>query len=222
MRGVSGWSTSSVETQALSSLQEVTLKPSDYWNPRLDRLKTRLMEAHEIKHDRLLLAVVTTIMAVGMTVTSGIGMIIVNRLPASPGDVFEEVSSLRKEIRLLETARTDADLVLSVLEASSDAIIGLDENGKITLWSSGAESLFGVSRRDSVGFGIAFLIPEELRSRHKEKYSFAMSSKRKAFHKVLETTAIHSSGEHIPIEINVWGIPGNRSVAVCSRLPKNE
>jgi len=53
-----------------------------------------------------------------------------------------------------------------LLEAAPDAIIEVDENGKIQLLNGMTEKLFGYQREELVGQPVELLIPEELRAKH--------------------------------------------------------
>ncbi len=50
----------------------------------------------------------------------------------------------------------------SIVESSSDAIIGKDLNGKITSWNSAAEKMYGYSTNEVVGKSISLLFPADL------------------------------------------------------------
>ena len=116
-----------------------------------------------------------------------------------------------------QVAQSDAELVLSVLEDSGAAVVGLDSAGRITIWSRGAESLFGHQRKDAIGYGIAFLIPNGMREAHRASFESAMNGGTEPFHQVVTCEALHANGELLPVEIDVWGIPGHRALAVFSR-----
>ena len=51
----------------------------------------------------------------------------------------------------------------AILRSASDAIITIDESGRITLFSAGAERIFGCSASDAVGHSIEKLIPAGFR-----------------------------------------------------------
>lgn len=48
-------------------------------------------------------------------------------------------------------------------ESAADAIIALDESGRIEFWNKGAEQIFGYTKQEVLGLIPEFLIPEKLR-----------------------------------------------------------
>ena len=56
----------------------------------------------------------------------------------------------------------EADRVLaSVLDASDDAIIGVDRSGAVFSWNRGAERVYGYSAADMIGRSLADLMPKD-------------------------------------------------------------
>ena len=129
-----------------------------------------------------------------------------------PKDVKEEVVQLRNT---LEIARGDADIVMSVMEKSDTAVVGLDQSGRIILWSTGAEKLFGTPRTEAMGYGIAFLIPDGMRKDHRDKFEAAMRSRDTTVQQYIECNAQHSDGTEVPVSITPMHLP-----LCCFSLPQ--
>jgi PAS domain S-box-containing protein len=53
---------------------------------------------------------------------------------------------------------------VAVVEGSTDAIIGRDLSGRITLWNAAAERLFGLSADDCIGHAVQGILPAETRA----------------------------------------------------------
>jgi len=73
-----------------------------------------------------------------------------------PGDRTD----LEEELRISEAKAS------GILSISTDAVIRIDENQKITLFNRGAEDIFGYSRHEAIGAPLDILIPERLRAVH--------------------------------------------------------
>lgn len=56
--------------------------------------------------------------------------------------------------------------VEEIVQYASDAILSLDQNGKIILFNSAAERLFGYSRAEVTGRGLDLLLPERIKKQH--------------------------------------------------------
>jgi PAS domain S-box-containing protein len=71
-----------------------------------------------------------------------------------------------------ERQRTEEALLASqarlsgILEMSVDAVISVDDEQRITLFSRGAEKIFGYESREVMGKSLSMLIPERLREAH--------------------------------------------------------
>ncbi len=86
---------------------------------------------------------------------SGSGKVLGNE--AYMGEGREQIGKLRKRY---------GDL----LEAAPDAMIFVERGGRIVLANSQAEKLFGYSQGELMGGDLHMLIPEQFRSRHKDKF----------------------------------------------------
>lgn len=53
-----------------------------------------------------------------------------------------------------------------IVEGVADAIVSIDESGRIVSWNRAAERIFGYARRDIIGLNVGMLMPEPNRSHH--------------------------------------------------------
>ena len=61
------------------------------------------------------------------------------------------------------------DEVAAILNASLDAVVSMDECGRVTAWNATAERIFGWTESEALGGDLADLvIPEADRARHRE------------------------------------------------------
>ncbi len=65
-------------------------------------------------------------------------------------------------VTLFKRKVVDVDQRLAaVVESSPDAIMGKDRNGRITVWNTGAERLYGYTAAEVIGQPVALLVPPE-------------------------------------------------------------
>lgn len=88
----------------------------------------------------------------------------------------------------------------AVVESASDAIVGKDLNGIITIWNQSAAELFGYTRDEMVGHSILELIPED---RVEEERSILERVRQGISVNNLETTRIRKDGRAIRVTITV-------------------
>lgn len=110
-------------------------------------------------------------------------------------------------------ALSDSRRQLSVLvEAGLDAVIGIDQSGKITEFNPAAERIFGLPREQAMGQPMAeLIIPEYLRAAHQEGMQrYLASGEAKVIGRRIEITARRASGELFPCELSVVSVGDER------------
>ncbi|MGB7431983.1 MAG: ATP-binding protein, partial [Ahrensia sp.] len=103
-------------------------------------------------------------------------------------------------------ARESRSRYISTIDASLDAIIVADADGKILEFNPAAEKIFGYSRARAVGADMSELIvPEAMREAHRAGMTrFRDKGERRVVGKGrVELTAIDASGREFPIEISI-------------------
>ena len=91
-----------------------------------------------------------------------------------------------------------------LVAAVGDAIIVSDAHGKITLWNSAAERIFGYTQGEALGQSLDLIIPERLRGRHWEGYDKTMASGETRYgNDVLRVPAIDKAGRALSIAFTV-------------------
>jgi PAS domain S-box-containing protein len=100
----------------------------------------------------------------------------------------------------------------AMLEAAIDAVITMDESGRITEFSPAAERTFGYSRDDVMGRELAeVLIPPDLRERHRGGVArYLATGEVSILGRRVELRALRADGQQIPVEvaINRIDVPG--------------
>ncbi len=93
----------------------------------------------------------------------------------------------------------------AILNATADAIVGMNNLRRITLWNPAAEKLFGWLAKEVQGREIEMLIPADLREGQGRKFRKFMEGRgqRKGQKKTFETSALRRDGINIPVEITL-------------------
>lgn len=125
------------------------------------------------------------------------------------GQLQEMVAGLNQEIaerkQVEEKLKESEERFRSISELALDAVILIDEEGKVVYWSPSAETIFGYSRDAVMGQCVHLLLmPEKYGERYQKGFTdFKKTGQGTVINRVLELTAIHQDGREIPIEIAV-------------------
>ncbi len=134
--------------------------------------------------------------------------------------VLAVVRDVTRHRKAEEALRRSEARLRSLFEFSPDAILVIDENGKITEVNSQVESFFGYGRAELIGQTIEMLIPEKYRHthpRHREEYS--SKPRVRAMGAGLELYARRKDGSEFPVDIMLGpiAVPEGASVLVVIR-----
>ena len=95
-------------------------------------------------------------------------------------------------------------LCRKIVENSPMAILYADREGKIRLWNSGAETVFGYTAQEAMGQSLDLIVPERQRQRHWEGWDKVMGSGVTKYGRdPLAVPAMRKDGSRISIEFNV-------------------
>jgi PAS domain S-box-containing protein len=94
-----------------------------------------------------------------------------------------------------------------LLEAAPDAIVGIDDKGKIVLVNSQTEELFGYVRADLLGKGVETLVPERFRELHpSHRDGYFAEPRTRPMGADLELYGLRRDGTEFPAEISLSSI----------------
>ena len=100
------------------------------------------------------------------------------------------------------------DKFRQVFEAAPNAMIMVDENGKIVLVNGRAKAVFGYQRGEMIGLPIETLIPERFRREHSSHRSyFASQPQTRAMGGGRDISGRRQDGSEFPVEISLNPIP---------------
>jgi PAS domain S-box-containing protein len=112
---------------------------------------------------------------------------------------------LRSEQSLVESEARKA----AMLEAALDAVIAIDEEGRITEFNPAAALMFGYGRLDVLGRLIAeTIIPPNLRDRHRRGFArYLATGESTILGRRLQLSGLRSDGVEFPVELTVYRVP---------------
>jgi PAS domain S-box-containing protein len=106
-----------------------------------------------------------------------------------------------------------------ILSISSDAIISIDEDQRITLFNEGAETIFGYSQAEAIGAPLDILLPDRFRAIHRQHVQGFMTGREYARRMGARRSQIigrRKSGEEFPMDaaISKLDVGGKRIMTV--------
>jgi len=119
------------------------------------------------------------------------------------GTVTRDISETRRARELLQLSEARFSGIISV---STDAIVSIDENQRITLFNTGAERAFGYSSDEVMGAPLDVLLPERLQALHRRHLaSFAAGpvTARQISERDATIVGRRKNGEEFPAEASI-------------------
>lgn len=99
----------------------------------------------------------------------------------------------------------------AVLESALDAIISIDQQGKVIEWNPAAEKIFGYSRELALGRDMLELIEPRSTAELQRKglARFLQTGRGRMFNQRTEAMAMRANGAEFPVELTITRIPGD-------------
>ena len=110
-----------------------------------------------------------------------------------------------ERLRAREQLAASESRVRAIVDGASEAVIGIDQNGRIIEWNRQAELLFGFRREEVLQRALAAtIIPERYRERHRSGLArFTRTGEGPFIGRRIEIEALRRDGREIPIEITI-------------------
>ncbi len=104
--------------------------------------------------------------------------------------------------------RASESRLRAMLEAALDAVITMDQAGRVLDWNHAAEAIFGWRAHQAIGQDMADLIvPPQLRASHRNGLARFLETEHPVIlDKRLELTAVHKNGTEFPVELTITKI----------------
>ena len=123
-------------------------------------------------------------------------------------DLLQTNQALQKKIQ--EFQQVEASLhesqeqYIRLIETLTDAIISIDETGKIIQWNDAASDIFGYSKSEIMYQSVVMLIPENYIKSHLEGFDrFVRTGKMSVVGKTISLEGIAKNGTKLPIELSL-------------------
>jgi len=114
-----------------------------------------------------------------------------------------------KQTECIEEALRDTEeLNQTILDNAFDAIIFMDDAGKIISWNKGAESIFGWEVNEILGKNVFdVIIPSQYGDAHNKAVETSLTTgENPVLSQQIEISALHRFGHEIPIELSISNI----------------
>ena len=108
-----------------------------------------------------------------------------------------------------ESLRESSGKLDAIIGTAMDAIISVDESGKVVVFNAAAEAMFGCTRADAIGAPLEVFIPARHRCDHSLRMQEfgASSAAPRRMGRSRVVTGLRSSGEEFAIEASISHVP---------------
>ncbi|KKC29864.1 GGDEF domain-containing response regulator [Caldanaerobacter subterraneus] len=114
------------------------------------------------------------------------------------------------ERREMEKELKERNEILStIMEYAGDAIIMIDDNGKVTFWNPAAERILGYSKEEIIGKDLHMFMIQDMRlyEAYREAFKkFRLTGKGSVVGKTVEMKTRHKNGHEIDVELSLSAV----------------
>ncbi|MCB1577776.1 MAG: PAS domain S-box protein, partial [Xanthomonadales bacterium] len=122
-------------------------------------------------------------------------------------------------VRDVSARRREKEKFRDLLESAPDAMVIVDNHGRIVLANSQAVRLFGWQREELLGNSIEMLVPQRFRAQHPEhRAGFFGQPKARNMGTGLELHGLRRDGSEFPVEISLSPLQTEKGLLVSSAI----
>jgi len=122
-------------------------------------------------------------------------------------------------VRDVSERRGAEDKFRALLESAPDAMVIVDQRGRIVLVNSRTEELFGYKRGELLGYSVEVLIPERFHAHHlAARKTFFADPRQRSMGAGLELFGLRKDGTEFPVEVSLSPIRTGEGILVSSAI----
>ena len=130
--------------------------------------------------------------------------------------VTRDITESKRAEEALEKSRENLHVLL---EVAPDAVVTVDDQGKIVMVNAQTEKLFGYQRNELLGEKVEKLIPEKVREGHSHhRQGYSSNPHPRAMGAGLELNALRKDGTEFPVEVSLSPIHTSEGFRVISSI----
>lgn len=139
-------------------------------------------------------------------ITEGLvnGRYLRDRVYSMSWGILSMAVDITAEQAAVESLKNSEERFRLLAASAADAIVSIDQQGKITFWNKAAENIFGYSSDQALGQDSDMLIPERLRGSHKQGFKRLVGKSPSGSRaEPLELYGLRRDGREMPLEMAV-------------------
>jgi len=125
---------------------------------------------------------------------------------------FAELAAVGlKQNRTMQDLENNARHLNVLMQKANDAIITVDQQGRILSWNQAAEKCFGYSADEVIGKSCSHIVPDEYVEAHREGFArYVQTGVSKLVGRHIEVEGLRKNGDTVPLELSIsnWEIDG--------------
>lgn len=138
-------------------------------------------------------------------------------------DLIKELEEVHKKVIEIEKCKDEFRKVQEkyekLLNSAPDALVFVNNAGKIVMMNARAENMFGYNNEEVAGKGLEILIPERFRSKHnKHIANFFLNPGVHPMGSNFEIYAVKKNGEEFPVDINLSPLNTDEGLLVTAAV----